>query len=71
MVFCFDPKVRGVLRDAEGGLAVVSTEEQREEVIALASSLEEWLYDEGWEEDAATYRKKRAELAEVRQVKDK
>lgn len=31
----------------------------------MANEQEEWLYDEGWTEDAATYRKKRAELAEV------
>lgn len=54
-----------MLRDVEDKLAAVSTEEQREEAIALASSQEDWLYDEGWDEDAATYRNKRAELAEV------
>lgn len=43
----------------------VSTEEQREQAITLANEQEEWLYDDGWNEDAATYRKKRAELAEV------
>ena len=43
----------------------MSTEEQREQAIALANEQEEWLYEDGWTEDAATYRKKRAELAEV------
>lgn len=61
-------KVRATLRDAEDNLAAVSTEEQREEAIALATSLEDWLYDEGWDEDAATYRKKRTGLAEVREA---
>lgn len=58
-------KVRGTLRDLEDKLAQVSTEEQRETAIALANEQEEWLYDDGWNEDAATYRKKRAQLAEV------
>lgn len=43
----------------------MSTEEQREEAIALATEQEEWLYDDGWDMDAATYRQKRAELAQV------
>lgn len=59
------PQVRGTLRDLEDKLEFVSTEEQREEAIALANELEEWLYDEGWDMDATTYRKKRAELAKV------
>lgn len=44
---------------------MVSTEEQRDEAIALSTEQENWLYDDGWDMDAATYRKKRAELAEV------
>lgn len=56
------------MRDEEDELDAVSTEEQREEAINLANELEEWLYDDGWTEDANTYRKKRAGLAEVRCV---
>ena len=43
----------------------MSTEEQREEAITLATEQEDWLYDDGWDMDAATYRQKRAELAQV------
>lgn len=57
--------MRATLRDAEDSLGKVSTEEQREAGIALANELEEWLYDDGWDENAVVYRKKRAELAEV------
>ncbi|CAM9478515.1 unnamed protein product [Hapterophycus canaliculatus] len=58
-------KVRAALRDFDANLEIVSTEEQREEAIVLATEQEEWLYDDGWDMDAATYRKKRAELAEM------
>lgn len=58
-------QVRAALRDFDANLEIVSTEEQREEAIALATEQEDWLYDDGWDMDAATYRKKRAELAEV------
>lgn len=58
-------QVRAALRDFDANLEIVSTEEQREEAINLATEQEEWLYDDGWDMDAATYRKKRAELAEV------
>lgn len=58
-------QVRATLRDADDKLELVSTEEQREEGITMANELEEWLYDDGWSEDAATYRKKRNELAVV------
>lgn len=57
--------MRASLRDLDDKLESVSTEEQREQAIALANEQEEWLYEDGWDEDAATYRKKRAELAEV------
>lgn len=53
------------MRNLEGETESVSTEEQREEAVALANELEEWLYEDGWSEDAATYRKKRSELASV------
>lgn len=58
-------QVRAALRDFDANLEVVSTEEQREEAIALATKQEDWLYDDGWDMDAATYRQKRAELAQV------
>lgn len=63
----FSPhQVRAALRDADANLEIVSTEEQRDEAIALATEQEDWLYDDGWDMDAATYRQKRAELAQVR-----
>ncbi|CAM9929756.1 unnamed protein product [Pylaiella littoralis] len=57
-------KVRAALRD-DTNLEMISTEEQRDEAIALSTEQENWLYDDGWDMDAATYRKKRAELAEM------
>lgn len=57
-------QVRAALRD-DAILEMVSTEEQRDVAIALSTEQENWLYDDGWDMDAATYRKKRAELAEV------
>ncbi|CAM9883423.1 unnamed protein product, partial [Ectocarpus sp. 12 AP-2014] len=58
-------KVRAALRDFDANLEVVSTEQQREEAIVLATEQEDWLYDDGWDMDATTYRKKRGELAEL------
>lgn len=62
---CSSEQVRGALRDFDANVEVVSTEEQREEAIALATEQEDWLYDDGWDMDATTYRQKRAELAQV------
>ncbi len=42
--------VRGLLRDHEEMFAVVSKQEERDSIIALAYELEEWLYDDGWDE---------------------
>lgn len=64
VVFGVLEQVRAALRD-DTDLEMVSTEEQRDEAIALSTEQEDWLYDDGWDMDAATYRKKRAELAEV------
>lgn len=63
--YCSPEQVRAALRDFDTNLEIVSTEEQREEAIALATEQEDWLYDDGWDMDAATYRQKRAELAQV------
>lgn len=43
-------------------LALVCTEEKREELVAEAYRLEDWLYDEGYDEEAAVYDEKRAAL---------
>ncbi len=42
--------VRGLLRDYEEQFAVVSKQEERDSIITLANELEEWLYDDGWDE---------------------
>ncbi len=42
--------VRGLLRDHEEQFAAVSKQEERDSIINLAGELEEWLYDEGWDE---------------------
>lgn len=64
LVFGLLDQVRAALRD-DTNLEMVSTQEQRDVAIALSTEQEDWLYDDGWDMDAATYRKKRAELAEV------
>ncbi|KAG5182248.1 heat shock protein 70 [Tribonema minus] len=49
--------------DAKKELKAVTTEEQREELVTLANQLEEWLYDDGWDEEASVYKAKKLELS--------
>mmetsp|Transcript_582 Transcript_582/g.813 ORF Transcript_582/g.813 Transcript_582/m.813 type:complete len:936 (+) Transcript_582:121-2928(+) len=49
--------------DAKDELLNVTTEMQRKELVDLANELEEWLYDDGWDEEAAVYRSKKIQLS--------
>jgi hypothetical protein len=40
----------------------ISTDEQRQEVLDLSSSAEDWLYDEGRTADVAEFKVKHTEL---------
>ncbi len=42
--------VRGQVRDHEEQIAAVSTQEQRDYILTLSDELEEWLYEDGWDE---------------------
>lgn len=54
--------VKNKISDNEDGLKKVSTDEQRNEVLELASAAEDWLYDEGRTADLAAYKAKHSEL---------
>eukprot|EP01039_Chlorochromonas_danica_P006723 gene6723-7432_t len=55
-------KVKNRIYDEEDQLKVVSTEEQRQEVVDLANASEDWLYDEGRDQTVAVYHAKLQEL---------
>lgn len=59
-------KVRGNMGDdLTKQLEDVTTEEQRTEMLRLANELEEWLYDEGWDEEASVYIAKKQSLSKI------
>lgn len=51
--------------DAKETILEVTTSDQRQSIVELANQLEEWLYDDGWDEDASTYRSKHMSLSEA------
>jgi hypoxia up-regulated 1 len=55
-------KVKNRLMDEETQLKSVSTEDQRQEVQDLANSIEEWLYDDGRDQEVPVYTAKQSEL---------
>lgn len=55
-------KVKNRILDDEDKLKAVSTDEQRQEVLDLASATEDWLYDEGRNQKVEVYRTKQADL---------
>ena len=57
-------KIRNRLRDEDGKdqLGKVSTEEQREEIIAACNDIEDWLYDEGRSADLSEFKTKEGEI---------
>jgi hypoxia up-regulated 1 len=55
-------KVRNRLRDEEDQLAVISTSEEREEAIELCNAVEDWLYDEGKNQELSAYKSKQSSI---------
>eukprot|EP00604_Paraphysomonas_vestita_P001760 CAMPEP_0174823626 /NCGR_PEP_ID=MMETSP1107-20130205/26314_1 /TAXON_ID=36770 /ORGANISM="Paraphysomonas vestita, Strain GFlagA" /LENGTH=721 /DNA_ID=CAMNT_0016047011 /DNA_START=407 /DNA_END=2572 /DNA_ORIENTATION=- len=51
-------KIRNRIRDEEDQLKVISTTEQRDDVIELCNTVEEWLYDEGKNQEVSVYKSK-------------
>jgi len=54
--------IKNKLSDNEEEVAKVSTEEQRTALYELASSTEDWLYEDGYDADLETFQKKYEEL---------
>lgn len=57
--------VKNKMMDAEEAVAEVTTEEQREELSTELTDTEDWLYDEGDDVDAVTYRKRKNKIADM------
>jgi len=55
-------EVKNNMYDEEDAINEVTTEEQREEVMDMANSLDDWLYDEGSDLGAKDYKIKKKEL---------
>lgn len=55
--------IKNKLADNEEEIAAISTEEQREALLKSASEAEDWMYDEGYDADLETYKKKYEELS--------
>ena len=61
--------IRSKMSDDDGNIELVSTEEQRAEVLKLAEEAEDWMYYEGGDSaDLETYQKKYEELIEPAQA---
>ncbi|GMI02012.1 hypothetical protein TrST_g6123 [Triparma strigata] len=54
--------IKNYVTEHEEELDQISTAEQREELVALASSTEEWLYDDGYDAEKEAFVSKLAEL---------
>ena len=54
--------IKNKLADNEEAIAAISTEEQREALLASASAAEDWMYDEGYDAGLETYTKAYEEL---------
>ena len=55
-------QIKNKLIDDEENIAKVTDEKQREEVKKLADDAEEWMYEDGYDADLATFEDKYAEL---------
>ena len=62
MVESYIYKIKNKLIDDEENVNLVTTAEQREEILKLANDAEEWLYDDGYNADLVTMQNKFAEL---------
>lgn len=58
-------KVKNKISDEEEQLVIVSTEEQRQQVVDLANAAEEWIYDDGRYADVIVYSEKHKELKKL------
>jgi DNA repair ATPase RecN len=56
--------IRNKMSDDEDKIAKVTSEEQREALLKSAEDAEEWMFDEGFSADLATYQAKYKELSE-------
>merc|ERR1712238_297259 len=56
--------IKNKLIDYEEVISTVSTEEQRIAILALANEAEEWMYEDGYDADRATFEDKYAELSD-------
>ena len=56
--------IKNKLIDDEEVISTVSTEEQRIAILALANEAEEWMYEDGYDADRATFEDKYAELSD-------
>ena len=54
--------IKNKLIDDEEVISAVSTEEQRTALLALANGAEEWMYQDGYDTDRATFEDKYAEI---------
>ena len=55
--------IKNKMADYEDQIAKVTTSEQRESILSMASEAEDWLYEDGYDADLATFEDKYAELA--------
>jgi len=56
--------IKNKLIDDEEVISAVSTEEQRTALLALANGAEEWMYQDWYDTDRATFEDKFAELSD-------
>jgi len=56
--------IKNKLIDEEEAISAISSEEQREELLKNAAEAEDWMYDDGYDADLATYEEKYIELSE-------
>ncbi|GMH78695.1 hypothetical protein TrLO_g1449 [Triparma laevis f. longispina] len=54
--------IKNYVTENEDSLDAVSTSEQREELVSLASATEDWLYDDGYDSEKEAFISKLAEL---------
>jgi len=60
--------IKNKMSDDEEEIAKVTNEEQRSSIIKMATEAEDWLYEDGYDADLATFEDKYAELSEPAQA---
>jgi len=56
--------IKNKLADNEEEISKISNEEQRSSILSMAMKAEDWLYEDGYDADMATFEDKYAELSE-------